>query len=169
MKHFVALVVIVFSLSFGSFAQSKVGFVDSDAIMKELPEAQDIKQQINVMVTEWKTELDKKQNEYRAKLDEFERRKLIMSNQKKEEAETELRTLDNEIRQFREAKFGQNGELFKKQEELMKPLQNKLFTAVKEVATEEEFDYIFDRSGGVLMLFAKPDLDMTNKVLEKMK
>ena len=61
------------------------------------------------------------------------------------------------------------GELFQKQNELMKPIQNKVFTIIQQVATEEELDFVFDRSGDILFLYAKPEYDLTAKVIERLK
>jgi outer membrane protein len=70
---------------------------------------------------------------------------------------------------YRQKKFGTNGELFQKQDELMKPVQNRVFTAIKEVAEKEDLDFVFDRSGDVIFLYAKDKYDITNLVLEKLK
>ena len=70
---------------------------------------------------------------------------------------------------MREKKFGHNGELFQKQDEIMKPVQNKVFNAITDIAKEEELDFVFDRSGDVLLLYAKEEYDITAKVLERLK
>ena len=77
--------------------------------------------------------------------------------------------LEQQIADYREKKFGTNGELFQKQDEIMKPVQNKVFTAIKDVAKDEDFDFIFDRSGDVMLLFAKDEYDVTALVLNKLK
>ncbi|HET9131185.1 MAG TPA: OmpH family outer membrane protein, partial [Terriglobia bacterium] len=70
---------------------------------------------------------------------------------------------------FRTQKFGQNGELFAKQNELMKPVQDRVFKAIQDVAQEEGYDYVFDKSGEILLMYANPKYDITDKVLEKLK
>ncbi|CAG1770363.1 hypothetical protein BAC3_00994 [uncultured bacterium] len=152
-----------------SHAQLKIGYVDSDAIMNTLPDAQDARQQIDAIVQEWQSELNKKQSAWKTKYDDYEKRKLIMSEQRRSELESELITMEQEMVAYREKKFGTNGELFQKQDEIMKPVQNKVFTAVQQVAKDEELDFVLDRSGGVLVLYAKEEYDITNKVLEKLK
>ncbi|MGE5353871.1 MAG: OmpH family outer membrane protein, partial [Acidobacteriota bacterium] len=69
----------------------------------------------------------------------------------------------------RQKKFGTNGELFQKQDELMKPIQNRVFDSIKKVAEEQDLDFVFDRSGDVLFLYAKEKYDITNLVLQKLK
>jgi outer membrane protein len=101
--------------------------------------------------------------------DDYERRKLSMSDQRRAEVERELVAAEDKISAFRQEKFGVEGELFKKQEEVMKPVQNKVFNAIQEVAEEEELDFVFDRSGDIIFLYAKDEYDITNLVLEKLK
>ena len=73
------------------------------------------------------------------------------------------------ITDYSEKKFGTNGELFQKQDELMKPVQNKIFNAIQDIAKDEDLDFVFDRSGDVIFLYAKEQYDITNKVLDKLK
>ncbi|GJQ61955.1 MAG: hypothetical protein SCALA702_10080 [Melioribacteraceae bacterium] len=152
-----------------SFAQLNIGYVDSDAIMANLPDAQDAQTKIDAFIQEWQEELSKMEKDWQDLYDDYEKRKLIMSDQKRVETEKELVKMEDEIANYRQKKFGVNGELFQKQEELMKPVQNKVFNAIQEIAEEEEFDFIFDRSGDIIFLFAKDDYDVTNLVLEKLK
>ncbi len=166
-KSFLLLSLIFFSSSL--FAQLKIGYVDSDTIMDKLPDAQDARQQLDALIQEWQTELNTMEAEWKTKYDDYEKRKLIMSDQTRSETESELVKLEQKIIEFREKKFGTNGELFTKQDELMKPVQNKVFSVIKIVAEELELDFVFDRSGGVFMLYAKEEHDITNLVLEKLK
>jgi outer membrane protein len=166
-KYFTLLTLLLFSSL--SFAQSKIGYVDSDAIMEQLSEAQDARQQLDAFIQEWQSELKRLENEWKSKYDDYEKRKLIMSDQNRAELEGELIKLEQGIGDFREKKFGTNGELFQKQDELMKPVQNKVFTVIKEVAISEDLDFVLDRSGGVLLLYAKDKYDITSLVLEKLK
>jgi len=152
-----------------SFAQVKIGYVDSDAIMDKLPDAQDARQKLDVLVQEWQGELNKIENTWKTKYDDYEKRKLIMTDQSRAEIEAELVKLEKQISDYREKKFGTNGEMFQKQDELMKPVQNKVFSAIKDVAQEEDYDYVFDRSGDILLLYAKDKYDITVKVLNKLK
>lgn len=162
-----ALLLLMFS-GF-SYSQMKIGYVDSDAIMDKLPDAQDAKQRLDVLVQEWQGELNKIENTWKTKYDDYEKRKLIMTDQARAELEAELVKLEKQISEYREKKFGTNGEMFQKQDELMKPVQNKVFSAIKEVAQEEDYDYVFDRSGDILLLYAKDKYDITVKVLNKLK
>ncbi|HSD63343.1 MAG TPA: OmpH family outer membrane protein [Ignavibacteriaceae bacterium] len=162
-----ALILTIFSSV--SFAQLKIGYVDSNTIMDNLPDAQDARQKLDALVKEWQDELNKKEADWKTKYDDYEKRKLIMTDQTRSETETELMNMEKDISDYREKKFGTNGELFQKQDELMKPVQNKIFTAIQDIAQDENLDFVFDRSGDVMLLYAKEEYDITNKVLDKLK
>lgn len=141
MKKIILFSILLFTSSI-SFAQLKIGYIDSDAIMDNLPDVQDARQKLDALIQEWQSELNKLENEWKTKYDDYEKRKLIMTDQTRTETEASLVQLETQIAQYREKKFGTNGELFQKQDELMKPVQNKIFVALKEIAVEEDYDYV---------------------------
>jgi outer membrane protein len=167
-KHtFLALLVLAAAGT--GWAQQKIGYVNSESIMQTLPEAIDAQKSVDNLVQQWEAELQKMQAEWKRKFDDFDKRKLILTDQVRADQEKELRDLDQAITDYRNKKFGQNGELFLKQAEVMKPLQNKLFKILEEMAREDGYDYIFDRSGQILLLYANDKLDLTAKVLQRMQ
>jgi outer membrane protein len=165
----ISLFVYLPLLSFVSNAQLKIGYVDSDTIMDNFPDVQDARQKLDALIQEWQTEVRKLESDLKAKKDDYDKRKLIMTEQTSIEVMAEITKLEKEIADYRDKKFGANGELFQKQNELMKPVQNKVFTIIQQIATEEELDYVFDRSGDILFLYAKPEYDLTAKVIERLK
>jgi len=167
-KKFVFLFLLFSIFPAASFSQLKIGYVDSDTIMDNLPDVQDARQKLDAIIQDWQNELNKMDADWKAKYDDYQKRKLIMTDQTRAEVEAELVTLENKTSDFREKKFGSNGELFQKQDELMKPIQNKIFNVIQQIAEEEDFDYIFDRSGDIMLLFAKEEYDLTSKVLERL-
>ncbi len=170
MKKFVSFLFLVSIFSFTNIsAQLKIGYVDSEAIINQLPDAQDAQKSIDVQIDKWEKEIKRLEQKWKDKYDDYERRKLIMSKQKKAEMEKELISLEQDAANFKQDKFGPNGKLFKLQEELMKPIQNQVFNAIDEVAKEENFDFIFDRSGDLIFLYAKEKYDVTPQVLSKLQ
>lgn len=170
MKKYI-LIIFSFLLFFtsNSIAQLKIAYVNSDAIISALPDAQDAQKKIDAQIQEWKEEIQKMERELDVKQKDFDKRKLVMSDNKKIVIEKELEKLEADITKYRDNKFGYKGELYSQQEEIMKPIQNKIFTAIQEVADDEELDFIFDKSGQIMFLFAKEDYDVTSLVLKKLQ
>ena len=168
-KYLISLIFLLALIPSLAWSQLKVGYVDSDTIMDNLPDVQDARQKLDALIQDWQNELKKMESEWKAKYDDYQKRKLIMTEQTRAEVESELVALENKTSEFREKKFGSNGELFQKQDELMKPIQNKVFNVIQQIATDEDLDFVFDRSGDVMMLYAKEKYDLTPKVLEQLK
>lgn len=168
-KYFFLVPLFLIGLTQLSFGQLKIGYVDSDTIMDKLPDAQDAQQKLDAIIQEWQTELNTLEKNWKEKYDDYEKRKLIMSDQTRAEVEAELVKLEEKMNEYRQKKFGANGELFQKQDELMKPIQNRVFDAIKKVALDEDLDFVFDRSGDILFLYAKEKYDITNLVLKQLQ
>lgn len=150
-------------------AQPKIGYVDSDTIMKQLADYQDTQKKLDALIKEWQEEIAKMERDHKAKFEDYQKKRLILSEQKRVDTEKELVDLENQISQYRQDKLGVRGELFQKQEELMKPINNRIFTAIQQVAKENDYDFIFDRSGDMVFLYAKEQYDVTRLVLDKLK
>lgn len=163
------IILMFFIISSQLFPQVKIAYVDSDAIMEKLADAQDAQKKIDAFVQEWNSEISKMENEWKTKYQDYEKRKLIMSLETRAETEKELIQIEQRISEFRQKKFGVNGELFQKQDELMKPIQNRVFNAIQDLAKEENLDFVFDRSGDLIFLYAKEEYDVTQKILDKLK
>ena len=170
MKFIIAsLVILLPLLSSVTNAQLKIGYVDSNTIMDNLPDVQDARQKLDALVQEWQNDLKKMEASLKTKKDDYEKRKLIMTEQTSADSMAAIKKLEKDIADYRDKKFGANGEMFQKEDELMKPVQNKIFNTIKDIAVEEDLDFVFDRSGDILFLYAKDKYDLTSKVLEKLK
>lgn len=165
---FLSIILFCFIAVESGSGQSKIGWINSKTIMDKLPEAQDAQRQLDNLVADWQGELAKMQNEWQKKYQEYDKKKLILTDQLRNEAEKGLQELDKKISEYRNKKFGQSGELFNKQNELMKPIQNKIFKALQEIAQEDEYDYIIDKSGDILLMYTNDKYDLTAKVLERL-
>jgi len=162
-------VFILFFIPLLSLAQQKIGFIDSETILSRLPEAQDAQKKIDILIQEWRDEIADMEKDWKSKFDTYDKRKIMMSDQSRAKAEKELQEIDRKIMDFQTQKFGQNGELSKKQTEVMKPIQDKIFLAMQEVAKEEKYDFVFDKSGHLYLLITSDKYDLTVPVIEKLK
>ncbi len=150
-------------------AQLKIGYIDSDYIKKQLTDFQDIDKKMDTYVKEWNDEIAKLEKTWKDKNDDYEKRKLLLSDQKRVEVEAELVAAEKKFLDLRQSKYGPGGDFQKKQEELLKPVLDKVNKAIKKVAAENNFDFIFDRTGDIVFIYAKEEYDVTNLVLEKLK
>jgi outer membrane protein len=151
------------------FAQQNIAYIDIALVMDNLPEAQDAQRMLDNQVDKWQKELDALEVEWKEKYEDYDKRKLILTNQGRANMERDLQALDAEIMEFREKKFGQNGELFTKEAEIMRPIQNMVFEQVKVLAKEKGYDYVVDKSGAAILLYANEKHDLTNELIKRIE
>lgn len=163
------LILILFLYSAVSYSQTKVGYVDSKVIMDNLIDAKDAQKNLDNAVAQWKLELQTLNDSLILVKDDFEKKKLILTDKAKKQKEDEIKELEKRITDYKINKFGENGEYFQKQIEFMKPVQDKIFKAIQDVAKEGSYDYVFDRSSDILLLFVNDKYDLTQKVIKKLE
>ncbi len=151
------------------FAQAKIGYVDSKIIIESMEDARDAQKNLDNLVTQWKAELQKLNDSLVAAKEDFEKKKLILTDKVKQQKEDEIKNLEKRISDYKTTKFGENGEYFQKQNDLMKPVQDKIFKAIQDVAREGSYDYVFDRSSEILLLYVNEKYDLTQKVIKKLE
>ncbi len=163
-KLILLLLLVFFFFPNISKSQTKVGYIDSKKIIDNMQEAKDAKMKIDNLVSDWQRELSILQDSLKLAKEDYEKKKLIMTDQMKTEMEKKIKDLENSIDNFRQSKFGENGEYFQKQNEFMKPVYDKIFKAIEIVAKRDDFDYVFDRSSSILLLYVNEKYDITLKV-----
>jgi outer membrane protein len=156
------LFLIIFSSI--AFSQTKVGFIDSKKIIDNMQEAKDAKQKLDNLVGEWQKELGVLNDSLKRIKEDYDKKKLILSDQMKTQIEKDIKDIESSITNFKTQKFGESGEYFTKQSDFMKPVQDRIFKAIETVAKKEDYDYVFDRSSDIMLLFVNEKYDLTAKV-----
>jgi outer membrane protein len=149
-----------------SFTQTKVGYIDSKKIIDVLQEARDAKSKLDNLVNEWQSELKLLQDSLKNMKEDLEKKKLILTEQLKQQKEKEITDLDAAITAYKAKKFGEGGEYYQKQIEFMKPVYDIIFNAIQIVAKDGDYDYVFDRSSDLMLLYVNEKYDLTLKVLK---
>lgn len=150
-------------------AQMKIAYIDAAKLLKKMPEAVDADSRLDQLVQSWNKDADDMQNELNRKKNDYDHRKLIMTDAERTASEVELQNLKKKLDDFRQAKYGTNGDLFAQQASLMKPAYDRLLKAVDETAKEGNYDYVFDRgSRDFTMLYSNSRHDLTLQVAKKL-
>jgi outer membrane protein len=151
-----------------SAAQIKVGYVDSQKILESYKEAQDAQKQLAEINKGWEDDARNMQRDLQTKQDELESQALLLSDEKRKEKETDLQNLYLRFQQFQQEKWGPQGEAYKKQNELMKPIIEKVQSVIKKLGAEEKYDYIFDTVAGNIVYAGTGQPDLTAKVIDEL-
>ncbi|HET9137699.1 MAG TPA: OmpH family outer membrane protein [Candidatus Kapabacteria bacterium] len=164
---FLSLLSIAFCRT--SVAQSKMAFIDAAKLLKQLPEATDADSRLAQLIANWNKEVSDMESELTRKRADYEKKKLIMSDAERTAFELDITDLKKRIDQYRQQKYGPNGELATQQATLMKPAYDKLLKAIEEVALEGKYDYVFDKaSKDLALLYTNAKFDLTNAVAKKL-
>jgi outer membrane protein len=169
MKLRIVIFTAVLFASSIAFSQAKIGYVDSKIIIDQMEDAKDAQKNLDILVAEWKTQLQQLSDSLNAMEDDYEKKKLILTDNIKKQREEAISNLEKKISDFKQSKFGENGEYFQKQNDLMKPVQDKVFKAIQDVAKEGGYDFVFDRSSELTLLYMNDKYDLTQKVIRKLE
>lgn len=167
MKKLFILIMALFTTL--SFAQTKIAVVDLDRIASDLQEYKEAQQKLENLMKNWQATLDSMSLEYQKKLEDYKKQESIMSEEKKTAMQKEIIKLEQDMVGFRQDKLGQKGELAKRQEELLAPIKKKISNVIEKVAKEEKISVVLDKAGDLVVLYADPALDLTYKVLDRLK
>jgi outer membrane protein len=166
---FLAAFLLTYSLTFAQTTQ-KLGYVDSQTILTQLPESIKAQGDLDALTNKWTTQLDSMTQAYQANLANYQKQANTMPEDKKLAAQQSLIAQEQALIDFRRQKFGQGtGEIYKKQEELFNPVKQKIYQAIEEVAKREGMQFVFDKSGDIILLYADAAFDITYQVLDKLK
>jgi len=156
--------IFVFSYTFGQ----KFAFVDSEYILSKIPAFKGAQDKVNQLSKEWQKEIEAEYAEYDKQFKEFQTEKVLLTDDMKKAREQELATKEKAVKELQRNYFGQDGMLFRKRQELMKPIQDEVYNAIKTLAETGNYSIIFDTAGGTNILYTDPKHDKSDEILEKL-
>ena len=161
------LLAFAFLLSFTSFAQRgvRIGYIDTEYILQNVPEYQDASVQLDVKVQKWKSEIELRLSEIDQKKKQLNSESVLLTKELIEERQEEINIEESEILDYQQKRFGPNGDLMIQRKNLMQPIQDQIFTAVQEIAANKKYDFVFDKSADVVMLYSAKRFDISDQVL----
>ena len=147
-----------------NYAQ-KFAYVDTEYILSLLPDYKSAQKKLNDIAEKWQKEVDTKYEVIDKMYKEYQSEKILLTAEQQKVREDEIINKEKEAKKFQQDKFGYEGELFKKRQELVKPIQDKVFEAIQKIAKNDVLDFIFDKSSDMTMLFSNAKYDKSDEVL----
>ncbi len=166
MKKLILLTAFVFAMTFG-MAQ-KYAFVDSEYILENIPAYSAAQETLDQVSKQYQKELETMHAEVEQMYTDFQAESVLLSEDMKRKREDVIITKEKEYKSLQRKYFGPNGDLYKKRQGLVKPIQDDIFNAVQEIASSGSYAVIFDKAGGLTMLFTNPKYDLSDQVLQKL-
>lgn len=170
MKNFGGLLLALLLLiapTLGANAQ-KFGWVDSEFIMAKMPEYAKAQQELNKLSDTWQKEIEAQQKDLDKLYHNYQAEEVVLTEPMKKKRQDEILKKEQEIKAYRNKQFGYEGQLFKKRQELNKPVQDKVFEACEKVAKKKQLAVLFDKASDLTMLYTNPAHDYTEFVLEEL-
>lgn len=164
-------IVIIFSVVFfavGIATAQKYGFIDSEYILENIPAFTAAQDQLNQISGQYQKELESMHAEVEQMYKDFQAESVLLSEDMKRKREDVIITKEKEYKELQRKYFGPNGDLFKKRQGLVKPIQDDIFNAVQQIADDGGYAIIFDKSGGTTLFFTNPKFDLSDQVLQKL-
>ncbi len=146
----------------------KYAYVDSDYILSNIPEYKSAQQQVDNLSVQWQKEIEVKYGEIDKLYKAFQAEQIILTDDMKKKREAEIITKEKEVKELQKSKFGVDGELFKKRQDLVKPIQDKVYNAIKDLAVKGTYAVVFDKASGTTMLYTNPKYDKSDVILTNM-
>lgn len=140
--------------------------IDSRYILEQMPAYDKAQQQLDSIAAQWQREIDTKFKQVDQLYKKYDAEKVMLSDALKKKRQDEIMAIEKEARDLQQQRFGYEGDLFKQREELVKPIQDKVYNAVQQLAAQHLYDFVLDKAGGVTVFYADPKLDQTQEVLK---
>ncbi|MEY3946968.1 MAG: hypothetical protein RLZZ45_425 [Bacteroidota bacterium] len=163
---------ILFFLLAGMFSMQlqaqRYAVIDTRYILSKMPEYTDAQKKLDALSIQWQKEIDDKQAALDILYRNFESEKVMLSEELLKKREDDIFNKEKEVRDLQKKRFGFEGDLFKRRQELVKPIQDKVYNAVQKLASIRQYDLILDKSEGITVIFADPKLDKSDDVLKEL-
>lgn len=166
MKRTLVLAVLLMA-GLAGYSQ-KIGVVDTQYILDNMSEYKIAQEQIDELAVEWQKEIEKKFKEIDEMYKKFQAEAPILPEDEKKRREESIITKEKEVKELQKKRFGKEGDLFKKRQELIQPIQEKVYNAIKEIADAENYAIILDKSSGTAVAYVRSKFDISDDVLKKL-
>ncbi|HXA01801.1 MAG TPA: OmpH family outer membrane protein [Cytophagaceae bacterium] len=167
MRFLIIGIALLFS-GYGIASAQKFGFIDADIILKQMPEYAKAENELSELSAGWEKEIGKMKAELDKMNADYKNEEILLTDDMKKERQAAIADKEKALKDFQRKTFGFDGLIFAKRQELMKPVQDKLYSAVEKVAKAKQLQVIFDRSSDLVMIYSNPIHDYTDYVLDEL-
>lgn len=167
MKRILLLSIMLLGLAGSSYAQKFV-LIDMEYILKNISSYETANEQIEVLSKRWQSEVDKMQQDIQTMYKSYQSDLAFLSADQKTKRENEIVEKEKQLQELKRKYFGPEGELYKKRQVLIKPIQDDIYEAIKEISEAKGYQLVLDRASAESVIFASPRIDISNDVLAKL-
>lgn len=166
MKKSLLVLILIFGTAF-AFGQ-KYAYIDSDYILASVPEYTEAKDKLDKLAKRWTEEIEERYEVLKVKKDNFAKEEVLLPAEEKQKRKVEIEKLETEAMQMQKLRFGVSGDYFQKRQELVKPIQDKVYDAMQKVASKRNYTFVFDKANQSNLVYADSKFDISDEVLKEM-
>lgn len=159
-------IMMIFAIPTSANAQ-KYAYVDTQYILDNIPEYQDAQDELDEVSKKWQKEIETKYREVEDMYKDYQAEAVLLPADIKKKKEDAIIKKEKEVKDLQKKYFAPEGQLFKKRQELVQPIQEKVFTAIESIALTKNFGFVFDKAGGATLLYGNPKYDISDDVLDE--
>ena len=161
------LFIILFLISSFIFSQRgiKIGYIDTEYILENLPEYNQISKRLEEKAADWKKEIEERTRKIELKKESLKSERILLTSEMIEESEQEILIDEEELSEYQQKRFGPRGDLIIQKQQLIQPIQDQIFNAIRELAQSRNYDFIFDKSADIVMLYSNKRYDVSDQIL----
>jgi outer membrane protein len=152
----------------GDKFQLVFAYIDSDYILNKIPEFKQAQDKLDAISADWQKEIENKYTEVDQMYRAYQQEQVLLTDEMKVKREEAIIKKENQAKKLQQKYFGSEGDLYLKRQELIRPIQDKIYDAIQQLAANNKYQVIFDSSSDLIMLYSNPNLDKSDKVLENM-
>ena len=166
--HYSLLIAALLLCGTGFAKDQSIAYIDLAYILKNLPSYESANEQLSLISRRWQKEIDAAQQEAQVLATNYQTEQIFLTEDMKKRREQEIVEKENEVLELKRRYFGQDGELYKKREALIKPIQDEIYAAIQELANEKKIEIVKDRSADPSLIYMSSKLDISDQVLHKL-
>jgi len=167
-KSILLFLLVTTTFVFSQSRGTKIGFIDMEYILEKVPNYAEAKNQLDLKAQKWKQEIETKKIEIKKLKDDLKTERPLLTKELIEEREEEINYLETELLEYQQNRFGPKGDLILQKSVLVKPIQDQVFTIIQDIAEQKKYDFIFDKSSDMTMLFAAQRFDISDQVVRQL-
>ena len=152
-----------------SLNAQRIAYVDVNQILESIEEYQGAQQELDQLASKWRQDIAQEYDKIKGMYSRYQAEQVLLSDDARRQQEEEIMQKEKEVRDLQKNRFGPDGALFKRRQELVRPIQDRVYAAIEDYANDKGYDFIFDKSSSGIMIFSNPEYDKTQDILKKMK
>ena len=167
-KQFLFVLLILVSLGTNEVLAQKYAYIDSEYILEKVPDYAQAQEELDQLSKDWQNEIEQKYQEIEKLYQAYRSEQVLLPEEMKRKREEDIILKEKNVKDLQQKRFGMEGSLYQKRQELISPIQDKIYKAIKQLAKEKAYAFIFDISSQSTIMFADPKLDKSDMILKKL-